>query len=141
MAKTQKSGLVKLCDFLLRGEQGKSAVVTGRDTACNEFAPSVATSCGGRGNILWRTCEVLSAIVERQAFIVYLKKGVKGYPFCPYVERTYKGTKKLGKMQVKMSFICINLAFYSLIRTFAPKLIRYGKKKMALQGWATAYGT
>jgi hypothetical protein len=35
----------------------------------------------------------------------------------------------------------INLAFYSLIRTFALKIWKYGKKKMALQAWATAYGT
>ena len=48
--------------------------------------------------------------------------------------RKYFRSKKKRKMNFPF-------AFYSLIRTFAPKLIRYGKKKMALQGWATAYGT
>jgi hypothetical protein len=33
----------------------------------------------------------------------------------------------------------INLAFYSLIRTFAPKIRKYGKKKMALQSWRATY--
>ena len=35
-------------------------------------------------------------------------------------------------MQEKTSFICINLEFISLIRTFAHKFVSYGKKKMAL---------
>ena len=35
---------------------------------------------------------------------------------------SYKGTKKITEMQEKTSFVCINLAFSPLIRTFAPKI-------------------
>ena len=45
--------------------QGFTREVTGKETGGNELAPPVANCCGGRGNILWRSCECLVAFVKR----------------------------------------------------------------------------
>ena len=46
---------------------------------------------------------------------------------------------KVGRLHLRKTQI--NLVFRSVCTNFAPKIRKYGKKEMALQAWATAYGT
>ena len=49
-------------------------------------------------------------------------------------------TFTLGEVRLHLRKTQIYLVFRSVCTNFAPKNRKYGKKKMALQGRATAYG-
>ena len=87
-----------------RGEQGKLRGRKGIDTACNKFAPLVAISCGGRGNILWRACEYLAAAAARPVPSSYPPEGgrlkSRVLRFKAFYLLECKDTKKKAEMQM-----------------------------------------
>ena len=64
MANAQKCGSVKLCDLILRGERGKTPVVTGIKTACSRERDGMLLICPARGKLLRRAGQYLAANVR-----------------------------------------------------------------------------
>ena len=62
--KAQKCGLVRLCDFVLKGNRGKSPLVAGINTACNREREGMLLICPARGKLLRRVGQYLAANVR-----------------------------------------------------------------------------
>ena len=98
--------------------QGFTREVTGKETGGNELAPPVANCCGGRGNILRRTCKCLAAAAKRLkplGFWRWLDK-------CSDCHSRCKDTKKIAELQEKS--VIFNQQPVIKIRYFSWKVCR-----------------